>query len=72
MKQTIEVETVRAVVRSAAPDGDGGYTVRLACDGGDAPWLTVTPDQYPPGLWPPRAGDVVTVVVPRVVGVGAC
>lgn len=61
-------DTVRGVIRSVEPAG-GDYTAVLAADGGDEPWLTVRRADYPAESWPPRAGDVVEVTIPRVVGV---
>lgn len=66
----VECETMGARVAEAyhrLTDPAGQMTVVL--DTGDhlAPWLTVTEDVYPVGMWPPKPGDIITVTVPRVI-----
>lgn len=64
------MRTIEAVIGAVKEVGGESVNVHLTTgDGGDGddPWLTVRRVHYPRPLWPPRAGDIVTVTVPTVV-----
>lgn len=60
------MRTVQAVIGAVRNLRDFTADIVLAPVNESAPWVTVRSEDYPAGLWPPVAGDVVTVSVPTV------
>ncbi len=61
------MDTVRGVIAAADPAGADAWAVRLGAAGG-GPWFTVRRADLPAGIDRPEPGDVVTVTIPRLVG----